>query len=374
MKGSDIWWVRYTDASGRERREKAGTRGMAMQLLAKRRTEAVQGRKLPETLRRRGVLVGELLEFAAEHARQHYVSGRPASNAADSRHPALAAEFGPLDAASLTPRRIEQGLDRIAGERGFAPATVNRYRDYLSLAFKFGVRNGLVATNPARLLARKREDNGRIRFLSPEEEARLRGVIREDCPEHEPELDLALNTGLRQGNQYGLKWEDVDLDARQITIARAKNGRPFYVPVNSAAWAALLRLKALAGNSAFVILNRNQRGRGMGCPARDPDSWFTRAVARAGLNGVCWHTLRHTFASRAVMAGLDIREVADLLGHRTLAMAMRYSHLAPQHRLQAAERVAEAFPPAPTGTRTGTGNFAVSGGAAANHGQLLAVQ
>lgn len=374
VKGSGIWYVRYADASGLERREKAGTKGMALMLYRKRKTEAVQGKKLPETLRRKAVTVAELLDLAAEHARRHYISARPATDAADSRHPALAKEFGALDAATLTPQRIEQGLARIAAARHFAPATVNCYRDYLSLAFKFGVRNGLVSANPARLLARQREDNSRVRFLSPEEEGRLREAIRVDCSEHEPELDLALNTGLRQGNQYGLRWVDVDLDARQITIGRAKNGRPFYAPINSAALEALLRLKRMAGGSPYVILNRNDRGRGVGEPARDPDSWFTRVVARAGLNGVCWHTLRHTFASRAIMAGLDIREVADLLGHRTLAMAMRYSHLAPQHRLRAAERVAEAFPQIRTGTKTGTGEFGAGAAAPAEAGQPLAVQ
>lgn len=123
----------------------------------------------------------------------------------------------------------------------------------------------------------------------------------------------------------------MDLEARQIATARPKDGRPLHLPTNSAALGALLRLKHMAGSSPYVILNRNARGRGVAEPARDPDGWFNGTLARAGLNGVCWHTLRHTFGSRAVMAGLDIRAVASLLGHRTLTMAMRYSHLAPRN-------------------------------------------
>lgn len=357
-KGSGIWYARYYDASGRLRREMGGTRAMALALYRKRKTEAIQGKKLPETLRRKSVVVADLLALAEQHARQHYAQLREAKGgAADWRYPTLAAEFGALDASTLTPQRIEQGLARLADQRDWAPATVNRERDYLSLAFKLGIRNGLVASNPARLVTRRREDNGRIRFLSPAEEAKLRAVIRAEFPKHEPELDLALATGLRQGNQCSLKWSDVDLEARQITISRAKNGRPFYAPVNSTAMAALLELKSMAGDSPYVILNRNKRGRGVGQPPCTPEGWFNRAVEKAGLNGVCWHTLRHTFASRAVMAGLDLRVVADLLGHRTLAMVMRYAHLAPQFRLEASERVAAAFAPVRTDTKTDTGGL-----------------
>ncbi|HWG36181.1 MAG TPA: site-specific integrase [Terriglobales bacterium] len=375
-KSSGIWWIRYSDAGGREHREKAGTRGMAMALLEKRRMERRQGKKLPETLRRRQVPVGELLELAAAQVRSRYAQVRGSHRGGvpiDSRLRTLKAEFGSLDAAALTPQRIEQVLEKIAAEREWRPATVNRHQDFLSLAFKLGLRNGLVTANPARLIQRRREDNGRIRFLLPAEEARLRAAIRADFPEFEPELDLALYTGLRQANQYALKWADVHFERRQIEVARAKNGRPFYAPINTAALAALLKLRGMAGDDGHVILNRNRKGRGVGQARRDPRSWFEAAVERAGLKGVCWHTLRHTFASRAVMAGVDIRTVAELLGHRTLAMAMRYSHLAPQHQLAASERVV-AFAAIQSGTRTGTGPYLESEGDAAAGAQPIAVQ
>lgn len=378
QKGSDIWWVRYRDCAGQLHREKAGTRGMALALLDKRRTERRQGIKLPETIRRRGATVRELLDLAAAHVRAHYstqrISASTGERCTDSRYPALVAEFGQCEAASLTPQRIEAGLAKLAEEREWAPATHNRYRDFLSLAFKLGLRNGKVKANPARLVPRRREDNGRVRFLSPEEEGRLRAVIQADCPEHEPELDLALYTGLRWGNQSKMRWADVDLERRLIVVGRAKNGHPFYAPINSAALAALARLKAMAGDSAYVILNRNKAGRGVGQPPDSAESWFNRAVAKAGLNDVCWHILRHTFASRAVMAGLDLRTVADLLGHRTLAMVMRYAHLAPQHRLEASERVAQAFPPVQSSTRSSTGDFGANGDAAQSEQQQLIIQ
>jgi integrase len=65
--------------------------------------------------------------------------------------------------------------------------------------------------------------------------------------------------------------------------------------------------------------------------------WFNQAVERAGLVDFTWYCLRHTFASRLVMAGVDIRTVAELMGHKTIQMTMRYAHLAPEHNLAAVE-------------------------------------
>jgi integrase len=70
--------------------------------------------------------------------------------------------------------------------------------------------------------------------------------------------------------------------------------------------------------------------------------WFPSALEEAKIEGYTWHCNRHTFASRLVMAGVDLRTVAELLGHRTLQMVMRYSHLAPEHQASAVERLVEA--------------------------------
>jgi site-specific recombinase XerD len=70
---------------------------------------------------------------------------------------------------------------------------------------------------------------------------------------------------------------------------------------------------------------------------RDPQRWFEEAIKQAGIVDFCWHDLRHTFASRLAMAGVPLRFIAELLGHRTLAMTMRYPHLAPAHLREVVE-------------------------------------
>ncbi|MGH9414275.1 MAG: tyrosine-type recombinase/integrase, partial [Terriglobales bacterium] len=282
--------------------------------------------------------------------------------------------LGEKPADAVTPMEIERMLSKLATDHKWSNATVNRYKAFLSLAYRIGVQNSRVPHNPVRAVRQRREDNGRIRFLSPEEEARLRAVIRQDCPEHEPELDLAMNTGLRQGNQYGLQWADVDFERRQLTVARAKNGHAHHAPLNQAAIEALLKLKGQAGKSPWVIVNAaDGKGRYRGLPRRKPRNWFEPAIATAGIHDFPWHCLRHTFASRLVMAGVDLRTVQELLGHRTIQMTCRYAHLAPQHRLDAVEKLA-AFATVQTATRTATGGFDGAGAASASSAQVIAVQ
>ena len=78
-----------------------------------------------------------------------------------------------------------------------------------------------------------------MRFLSVEEEKKLRNVIEAKWSAHVPELDLAINTGMRKGSQYGLTWDMVDFRGRMLNIPRTKNEEPIHVPLNDAAIAAL---------------------------------------------------------------------------------------------------------------------------------------
>jgi site-specific recombinase XerD len=199
-----------------------------------------------------------------------------------------------------------------------------------------------VKENPARQVRHRLENNARIRFLSAEEETKLRNAMQAACPEHIAELELALNTGLRLSEQYRLLWQDVSLARRTLTIQRSKNGLARHVPLNKAAIAALESLKKEAGISELVCGG-----------AIKPRLWFESAVKAAGLKAFTWHCLRHTFASRLVMVGVDIRTVQELMGHKTIAMTVRYAHLAPKHTLAAVERL-DAQTGEPTDTTTDT--------------------
>jgi integrase len=225
----------------------------------------------------------------------------------------------------------------------------------MSLTFRLAIRNGKAKENPARATRHRREDNSRVRFLSAEEDARLRVVIAADWRQHMPELDLALHTGLRLGEMYGLTWENVNLPQRMLTIPRCKNGERRYIRVNSVAVSALLALRERGNGSGPVI--RNLQGE----PLCGPRYWFERALRTAGIEGFDWHDLRHTFASRLVMAGVNLRAVQDALGHKSIAMTVRYSHLSPGYQLDVLERLVPGAPAAysaePSDTITDTRPF-----------------
>ena len=115
-----------------------------------------------------------------------------------------------------------------------------------------------------------------------------------------------------------------------------RNGSDRFVTLNSAAVEVLKGLKkrheelALPPDSTLFHSKRDEL-------IKNPRQWFATALDQAKIEGVTWHTLRHTFASRLVMAGVDLKTVQELMGHKTIAMTARYAHLAPTHKLQALE-------------------------------------
>jgi integrase len=174
-------------------------------------------------------------------------------------------------------------------------------------------------------------------------ESRLRAVIGKHYPAHLPEFEIALHTGMRPSEQYGLTWSRVDLTRKLITIPKSKNGKTRHIPLNSTALAAFkdLARRSLDGGPVFVNMQGEQ--------LQGYKHWFDDAVAEAGVQDFTWYCLRHTFASRLVMAGVNLRTVPDLMGHKTIQMTMRYSHLAPAHQLSAVERLV-SFQPEPSPT------------------------
>jgi hypothetical protein len=118
--------------------------------------------------------------------------------------------FGVHAAEELTPREIEHKLARVAEKEKWAPSTFNHYRSLMSLSYRLGILNRRVVSNPTRSVPHRREVNNRVRFLTMEEEKKLRKTVEGKWASYLPELDLAINTGLRKGSQYSLTWEMVD--------------------------------------------------------------------------------------------------------------------------------------------------------------------
>ncbi len=334
VKGSGIWWIRWTDSEGRKRREKVGSRSNAERLLAKRHTQKLEGAKLPESLRSKALTFSELCEDALAHSRadnspkQTYELGL--------RIQQLLPIFGPRSADSIRKNEIVGWLTEQAAARNWAASSRNRWQATFSLIFRVGIDNERIERNPAARIRRKTEGNGRVRFLSDHEEVHLQKAIVGRFPEFLPHLLLSIHTGMRMSEQYSLDWNQVDFERRQVHLSRTKNGDSRTIPLNSVALGALKDLRGRNKPKGPDPVFPSARS---GTALQGSRGWFPTALEGAGIEGYTWHCNRHTFASRLVMAGVDLRTVAELLGHRTLQMVMRYSHLAPEHQASAVDRL-----------------------------------
>jgi site-specific recombinase XerD len=348
QSGSGIWWICYYDQFGKKHREKAGTKRAAITLYGKRKQQALERKKLPEKFRQPLVTFGQIAEDALAYSRRNkrsYHTDVP-------RFARLKKWFGSSVADEITPKEIENRLAGVAAEKSWAASTFNHYRSLMSLTYRLGILNRRAAKNPARSVPHRREDNNRVRFLTTEEEKRLRGVVEAKWPDHLPELDLAIYSGLRKGSQYELTWDMVDWEARMLNISRTKNDEAVHVPLNDAALAAL-RAVFERGDGQGHVFQSSKTGE----PLENARHWFDDAVVEAKLKNFHWHDLRHTFASRLRMKGAALEDIADLLGHKSLTMTRRYAHLGP-NRLHEVVSLLK-----PTDTRTDTEQMPVAANA-----------
>jgi len=338
---SNIWWIQYF-ARGRRHREKIGAKSMAVAMYHQRKTEIRLGLFVAPLLRRTGPLTfADIVDDALEYSKLHHTQGY--QHVADGLLATLRDWFQGRLAKEITPQDIDRELAKLVA-LGRKPATVNRYRAVLSLTFSVAVNNKKLESNPLRHVPPLKEQNQRTRILEEREELILRGKIAELCPDKASEFDLALHTGMRRGEQYRLRWRDIDFGRSIITIPITKNGQPRHIPMNSVARSALLALKAQRVSSEFVIRSNPRVTR-----SRDNRKWFELAVEAAGIEDLRWHDLRHTFASRLIIAGVHLRAIQQLLGHKSLNMTLRYAHLNDTQLRSAIERLVdqEELPQAP---------------------------
>lgn len=207
IKGSGIWWVRYTNAQGKRAKAKVGTFSQAVAVYEQRKAEV-----------RLGVLLPAASHRAARDFKQRVELALPA--------------FGDRAAGSITTGELQEWMDEMAEEREWTGGTRNRVKSSLSTVFREAMRAGKVAVNPARLLRRVKEPMGRVRFLSDDEEARLReaiaatlpGRIKDEGESAFAQLDIALHTGMRKSEQFTATWDQVDLERGFIYLSMTKNG------------------------------------------------------------------------------------------------------------------------------------------------------
>ena len=216
-------------------------------------------------------------------------------------------------------------------------ATVNRYLAALSTAISTAINEWeWLEENPLRKVSKLKEPRGRVRYLSDEERELLLIACKES---HNPDLYLtvilAMSTGGRRAEIWGLSWKCVDLKNGFITFEETKNDEPRSVPLTGHAFELMMeRSKVPRIDTDLVFPSRADRHKHF--DFRRP---FQMAIKAAQIEDFRWHDLRHCAASYLVMAGVDMRTVAEILGHKTMQMTQRYTHLSPEHLKDAVSKM-----------------------------------
>ncbi len=234
-------------------------------------------------------------------------------------------EFLELPLSEVTAPRVEAwALRRI--QAGRSPYTVQRDIAALRSALAKAVRWRHIETNPLETLTPvKGADNTRVRYLDADERARFMAAL--DASPIRGLVIMALNTGMRRGELFSLRWDDVDLTRRLITVTAqaAKSRKIRHIPTND------LVLEVLRDGGAGYVFPSPVTGKAL----TDIKKSWAALCKEAQVSGFRFHDCRHDFASRLVMAGVDLNTVRELLGHADLKMTLRYAHLAPAHKASA---------------------------------------
>ncbi|MDX9976199.1 MAG: site-specific integrase, partial [FCB group bacterium] len=299
---------------------------------------------------------GTLRDFIEDHFRPWASANRKWGDGAADRILSVFSDFADKPLTAINDWTVEKWRTE-RRKAGRTVATCNRDIATLKAALAKGRQWGL-DIDPLSKVKQAKEDNAVVRYLTAAEDKRLRAALQardaqmiaaresgnewrkergkavlpslEHFGDHlTPAVLLSLNTGLRRGELTALEWSDVNLPGKMLTVraAAAKSGKARHIPLNGEAVAVLERWKEQAGSEGRVFL------------FADAKKAWAALLVEAKIENFRWHDLRHDFASKLVMAGVNLNAVRELMGHADLKMTLRYAHLAPEHLAEAVAKL-----------------------------------
>jgi integrase len=267
-------------------------------------------------------------QFVADIYLPHAEAQRYRSSSYKSDVRIVTTYFADSDIASITKTGAEDfkthQLKAVSKRHAqLAPSTINKHLITLKKILKHAKKVGLIKKNPARKVKLLKVQNERERVLSKEEQRRLFPAMSNGSWIKRIST-FALHTGMRRGEIVKLKWADVDLKNKSLMVRKSKNGKDRRIPLNS---------------KALQVLSRCNQKRALVFPVKAAhiSYAFAKACKRAGIEGLTFHDLRHTFATRLGARGAEIATVNRLLGHGSLDQTKRYMHTLEETMKQAVD-------------------------------------
>lgn len=330
-KGGNFWIDYYVQ--GRRKREKIGpSKSLAQKVLYKRKVEIAEGKFLDVKHEERI----PFKDFAQEYLEKYSKPNKRSWASTDViyiKH--FTNFFGTKALNEITPHDIERykslrlgsvnATPRLKNPRKkISPATINREMSWLRGMFNRAIDWGKVEHNPLKKVKFFKENNHRVRYLEKEDITKL---LAQCCSRLRAVVIVAINTGMRKAEIQNLKWGDINFSQDVLRVPFSKNGEMRYIQMNEAVKRTLIGI-GKHPTSSYVFCGEDGK-------PYDFRKSFETALKNSGILHFRFHDLRHTFASHLVMAGVDLNTVRELLGHKTLDMTLRYSHLSPDHKARA---------------------------------------
>lgn len=352
-EGSPYWYFEFV-VDGKRHRGSTGetSKAKALAAEAKARAAAQEDAKLGLDGMRRGTL-GEVADLWLQHVsaltskdhdnnitRVRKLFGERKEKGGEVKAGARPGLKRDLELQRLTSAMlVDLKESRIA--EGIQPSTINRELALVQALLRYAKAKGYVTPRLEVGDLYEDEDDGKLRYLTVEEEKRLLGIL-DDRVTARPgdtwavdQRDLAvllLDTGARYTEGASLRWRDIDLVNGTINLYRSKVGNASNLKLTARALSLLRERRKRNPHGEFVFPSRTNPNTHRGYAANG----IRTAIQEAGLNTpelvaaygrVTVHTFRHTFASRLVQAGVPLFHVQALLGHSTPTMTQRYAHL-----------------------------------------------
>ncbi|MGB3363923.1 MAG: tyrosine-type recombinase/integrase [Thermodesulfobacteriota bacterium] len=322
------WYIDYY-YKGVRKRESVGptdkiTRSLAEKALKSRIGEIVQGKykleeeRKPEQFR---TLLGKYLVWAKDNHRSYQRDVTISKS--------LEKFFKGKFIDSINSWHVEKYKSKRKSD-GLSLSSINRELTVLKRIFNLGIEWKLAQDNPVQGVKFFKIPLQKPRALT-EEEFRL---LFNSASDHlKPILFVAISTGMRKGEILNLRWKDINLEEKYIVVRDSKNYESRIIPINNRLEKVFLEIYRNAPEDEYLFCYHDKK------PIEYIYRSFHTALKKSGIRKCTFHSLRHSFATRAVMAGVDIVTLNELLGHKTIAMTMRYSHPTPEHKKKAVDLI-----------------------------------
>lgn len=306
------WYIDFTFKGQRIRESIGPSRKGAEKVIAKKKAEIAENKFLDVRKELEPIKFHEFAKKFLEWAKDNHKSGSRPNDVSKMR--TFDKTFGDKNIHEITGWEIEKWKMKRKGE--VKTATINRELGQLKSVFSKAIEWKKLKENPARGVKLFKGMTKRLRYLMPEE---VQNLIA-NCPEYlKPIVTVAVNTGMRRGEILGLTWNQVDLEKGKISLMDTKNSEERIVFMNETVKVTLDSFERKDGFVFPVGVNLMKKDYG-------------EALKKAGIEDFTYHDLRATFASNLAMQGVELNDIRELLGHKSITMTLRYSHLSPAHK------------------------------------------